>query len=165
MTPLRALPFLLFVLTGCDVPTPPPTLMLSEFMASNTVTLTDDLGGTPDWIELHNPGSEPVSLAGFYLSDDGGRPDRTALAEDAEVAPGGYALFFASGTVDDDPQTLPFRLSASGEELLLSYDAGDGAEPLDATEYGPQTSDVSLARDADGDWVEDDSPTPGGPND
>lgn len=150
-------------LCGCNVA---PTLSLNEFMASNTTTLTDASGGTPDWIELVNTGDEAIDLAGFFLSDDAGQLDRGPLPEGVEVAAGDYVLFFGDKNVTDDPQFLPFRLSAAGEQLILSYDFGDGPEVVDEISFGVQTSDVSMARspDGDGEWAEDTSPSPGEPN-
>ncbi|MFM7803149.1 MAG: hypothetical protein ACKPGK_01455, partial [Verrucomicrobiota bacterium] len=45
---------------------------ISEFLASNTRSHPDivDFGDYPDWIELENTTAAPVSLAGWYLSDD-----------------------------------------------------------------------------------------------
>ena len=34
--------------------------------------MADALPGQPDWFELYNPGSAPVDLAGYYLTDDKG---------------------------------------------------------------------------------------------
>ncbi len=151
------------LLAGCDVA---PTLVLNEFMASNTVTLTDSEGGTPDWIEVHNNGDSAISLAGFSLSDDSTLLDRGPLPLDVELEAGGYALFFCERDVVGDPQVLPFRLSAGGEEVLLSYDFGDGPEVVQSLTYGAQISDVSMARmpDGDGEWTEDTTPTPDAAN-
>ncbi len=164
LEPHRILPALvaLVALTGCEAAI--PTLQLNEFMASNTGSLTDDAGGTPDWVELHNPGDDPVDLEGFFLSDNALRLDREALPAGTVVEAGGFALFYLDGSVDEDPQTLSFKLSASGEELFLSYDAGEGAEEVDSILFGEQVPDVSMARQADGGWDEDPTPTPGDPN-
>jgi hypothetical protein len=37
---------------------------ISEIVAANDKTLKDNFGETSDWIELHNPGSEPANLLG-----------------------------------------------------------------------------------------------------
>ena len=39
-------------------------------MASNGDTIADEDGDFEDWIEIYNPGIEPVNLAGWGLSDD-----------------------------------------------------------------------------------------------
>ena len=45
-------------------------LVISEFMASNGQTLADGDGNSSDWIEIHNPTDHPVSLNGWYLTDE-----------------------------------------------------------------------------------------------
>ena len=161
---MRITPWLTtLLLMGCNVA---PTLSLNEFMASNVSTLTDANGGTPDWIELVNTGDEAVDLTGFFLSDDATQLGRGPLPEGVEVEAGGYVLFLCDSDVTDDPQFLPFRLSAGGEELILSYDFGDGPEIVEQTSFTGQTSDVSMARipDGDGEWAESTSPSPGEAN-
>ena len=44
-------------------------LVISEFSASNNSVLFDGLGNAGDWIELHNPSSADVALAGWKLRD------------------------------------------------------------------------------------------------
>ena len=44
-------------------------IRINEFMASNSETLEDQNGETPDWIELYNTSDRPVNLQGLCLSD------------------------------------------------------------------------------------------------
>ena len=46
-------------------------VVINEFMASNLETVADDNGEYDDWIELYNKSGNPVSLDGYYMSDDG----------------------------------------------------------------------------------------------
>lgn len=54
------------------------TVYIAEFMADNQTTrlpgpntpFIDEDGDYSDWIELHNAGPDPVTLNGWYLSDD-----------------------------------------------------------------------------------------------
>ena len=41
--------------------------LITEFMAANDSTLADEDGEFSDWIEIHNPDSTPISLAGYHL--------------------------------------------------------------------------------------------------
>ena len=54
---------------------------ISEFLASNAQSHPDivDFTDYPDWIELENTTDQPVSLGGWYLSDDPARPLRWAF--------------------------------------------------------------------------------------
>ena len=46
------------------------TVQLNEIVASNSSTLFDEDGDTPDWIEIHNPTETPIDLFDFSISDD-----------------------------------------------------------------------------------------------
>ena len=43
---------------------------LSELLAANRTTSSDEDGDTSDWLELVNDGAEPVDLGGWAISDD-----------------------------------------------------------------------------------------------
>ena len=45
------------------------TVRINEVVSSNSV-YTDEDGDTPDWLEIHNFGTEDVSINGWSLSDD-----------------------------------------------------------------------------------------------
>ena len=61
--------FLLPTPGASNNPSPAP-IVINEWMASNTGTLTNPFTGTfEDWFELYNFGSAPVNLSGFYLTD------------------------------------------------------------------------------------------------
>jgi hypothetical protein len=148
---------LLLALAGCDQP---GAVVLNEFLASNITGLTDAAGATPDWIELYNASAEDVPLDGWFLSDDAGNPRRHPL--DGLVVPGdGFLLLFASGQTAQGPEHLPFRLSAAGEQLVLTEED----VVVDSVDFGAQVADVSMARipDGSGDFVAG-TPTPGAPN-
>jgi hypothetical protein len=51
-------------------------IRINEILASNRDGLRDEDGDAEDWIELHNPGSHTVSLAGWALTGDPERPDQ-----------------------------------------------------------------------------------------
>ncbi len=68
--------------------------VISEFMASNGTTLQDGQGNWPDWIEIHNPTAETISLAEWGISDD--PDDDPWIFPDVELPPDGRQLVFAS---------------------------------------------------------------------
>jgi len=45
------------------------TVRINEVVSSNSVYFDED-GGTPDWIELHNFGTQSVNLENWSISDD-----------------------------------------------------------------------------------------------
>ncbi|RME94517.1 MAG: hypothetical protein D6766_05645, partial [Verrucomicrobia bacterium] len=125
-----------------------PQPVITEFMARNQSSLADGYGGQPDWIEIHNPTAEPVSLEGFYLTDDLTEPRRWRLPS-VVLEPGAYWVVFASGRDEQDPAGhwhTNFRLAGDGEQLALV--APDGRTvlsrfPAGGGSFPPQRDDVS----------------------
>lgn len=154
---MRSLLLLLPLLAACAAPGP---VVLNEFVASNVAGLTDDTGATPDWVELFNLTAADVSLDGWFVSDDVSNPQRHAL-DGLTVPADGFLLLYGSGDVTLGADHLSFRLSAQGEQLVLS----DSEDIVDSTSYGAQESDIAQARipDGTGEWTEA-APSPGAPN-
>jgi len=97
------------------------SLVISEFMADNETTLADEDGQFRDWVEIHNPTAEAISLDGWYLTDA-----TTALTQwrfpDVTLQPNGYRIVFASGKNRTDSLGelhTNFRLANDGEYLAL----------------------------------------------
>ncbi|MBE6579920.1 MAG: hypothetical protein E7651_08995 [Ruminococcaceae bacterium] len=98
------------------------TLWISEVVASNTESLPGSYGTTCDWVELYNPTDAPVSLEGWYLTDD---PDELNMGKlPAEtVQPGEYYVVFLSKDTENLRKgypVVPFGLSSAGDRLYLS---------------------------------------------
>lgn len=70
-------------------------IIINELSASNTSTIFDEDGDTPDWIELLNTSDESVLLSEYYLSD---KRDDAFLYQLPQVTlgPGQLILLFAS---------------------------------------------------------------------
>lgn len=101
-------------------------VVINEFMAENKSGLADEDGAFSDWIELYNPTSASVNLAGMFLTDDAGKPQKWALPA-ASLPAGGFRIIFASGK-DRGPAAgqwhSNFRLSNNGEYLALNNAVG-----------------------------------------
>ena len=119
--------------------------IISEFMADNDNTLADDDGDSSDWIEIHNPDSEPLNLDGFFLFDSTSRWRFPAV-----VMPGfSYLVVFASEknrTNPFAPLHTNFRLERSGEHLAL-LDPQTNVLSEFAPAFPAQFEDVSYGRD------------------
>lgn len=142
------------------------SLVLNELMAVNQSTITDESGAYADWIELYNPTSAAVSLAGFHLTDEADEPTQYALPSGQSIPVGGFTLFWADAQPEQGEDHAPFKLSGSGEYVGLFYVAGDeAAEWVDSVDFGVQAADVSHARVPDGSetWTSA-APTPGASN-
>ncbi len=126
------------VLSGQDV-------LISEFMASNSQTLTDEDGNSEDWIELLNRGNSPVDLGGWFLTDDAANLRKWMLPP-FSLGPGQRRLVFASNKDRRDPAKqlhTNFRLTASGEYLALVHPDGLTVEQAYSPSFPPQATDVS----------------------
>jgi hypothetical protein len=109
---------------------------ISEFMASNGLTLADEDGDYPDWIELYNGGEAAVNLNGWYLTDSASNLAKWRIPA-VSIAPKGFLVVFASGKdrgVAGAPLHTSFSLTAAGEYLALVRP--DGTTVVSA--FGPQ---------------------------
>jgi hypothetical protein len=135
-------------------------------MALNNSTIKDNYNSYEDWLEIYNPNTFPISLAGYKLTDDPLNPAKWVFTETVVVPAKGYLLVWASNrdTIDGSYVHTNFRLSAAGEFLGLSSPAKNY---IDSITFGAQTSDISYGRRPDGGmiWAYYQLPTPGTSND
>jgi hypothetical protein len=120
--------------------------VINEFVARSDTSWLEADGSSPDWIELHNPTSEAVSLGAFVLTDAPDDPSMAPLDGTLVLPPGGFLLFFADGRPELGPTHLPFSLSAAGEELALLHVDGGG----EVLSFGAVQTDFAWARSTDG---------------
>ena len=52
---------------------------LTEFMATGNTVIADEDGDYPDWIEVHNGGTNAVNLDGWFLTDNVDRAHQMAI--------------------------------------------------------------------------------------
>ena len=134
-----------------DMNAPPQGVMISEFMAANggnqTNSLHDELGNSPDWIELYNSGSTPVSLTGWSLTDDATKPAKWVFPA-TMLSARGYLVVFASGrnTNVNGQLHTSFKLSSSPGYLGLFDPASNIISAFSPT-YSQQYPDISYGRD------------------
>lgn len=119
-----------------------PGLVINEFMASNEKTIMDEAGEYDDWIELHNISDSEIKLAGFHLSDNSINMTKWTFP-DVSIASGGYLVVWADEDEEQGPLHASFKLSAGGEELILSDTAG---AVLDLVSFTVQEPDTSYGR-------------------
>ena len=131
-------------------------VFISEFMPKNKAMLRDADGDFSDWIELENGSDAPISLAGWQLSDSLSKPGWTL--PERILAPGERLLVFADGKDRREGELhTDFSLS-EGETLCLRDPAGTLA---DRAFCSVSTADLSLIRTADGSFSETQYPSPG----
>jgi len=133
-------------------------VVINELLAANDQGITDPEGQHEDWIELYNTTDQDVSLEGIFLSDDAANPDKWTFPA-VTIPAGGYLLLWADEDQNQQGLHTNFKLSKSGEEVLLSNTDGS---IIDEVIFGAQETDVSWGRCSDGGGVfAPMSPTPG----
>ncbi|CAH1001743.1 hypothetical protein LEM8419_02649 [Neolewinella maritima] len=128
-----------------------PQLVINEVLTDNAGTYADKLGRLTDWFELYNPGEQPVSPVGLYVTDDPADPTKWQLTGvdplTTLIEAGGYTTFHASAAPERGDLHVDFKLSRSGEYLGLYYRAPDGIIHLvDAVDVPPLQTDESYGR-------------------
>ncbi len=86
---------ILFLLLIFVVRLPAQTVVINEIVASNSASIKDEDGDSPDWVELYNTRSNPVNLKGFGLTDDKDAPLKWTFPE-VTLAPQAFLVVFAS---------------------------------------------------------------------
>lgn len=161
--------FLLAALVVCLAPLAVRAAVITEFMATNQNTVTDEDGTYSDWIEIYNPTGAAESLLGWSLTDNALNLRKWVFPA-VTLQPGEYRLVFASSWNRTNPLGelhTNFRLSAAGEYLGLIRFDGTVANDFSPA-YPPQTPDVPFysygLSPLDGSLLVFDAPTPGWQN-
>lgn len=125
-------------------------LVINELMPVNNSTVKDPTDDNfEDWAELYNTTDNILDLSGLFLTDDATKPQKWAF-------PAGTLLPAKSRLIvwlDEDSNSATsglhanFRLSGSGEELVLTRQDG---LVLNTVVYGPIPADQSYERCPDG---------------
>ncbi|MFT5685202.1 MAG: hypothetical protein ACI8RZ_006151 [Myxococcota bacterium] len=124
------------------------TVLLTEVATDSAGEWPDEDGEDSDWVELYNPGPEPVALSGWSLSDDAKSSGWRFPA--VTLAVGELRVVFASGKDRDDPGGslhTDFRLSADGGETLTLSDPGGAV--VDALVLPALSAGYSFGRSQD----------------
>ena len=99
-----------------------------------------------EFIELYNPGANPVALGGLWISDEPSEAGRrkTQIPALSFIAAGGHFVLSPEGEVNGDypggaplwPFSYDFRISAGGEMLRLSQN-DPATTGIDTVNFGP----------------------------
>ena len=135
---------------------PADAVTFSEIMISNKGSVPDNLGGYPDYIELHNGSSERADISGYGLSDSLLEGAKYVFPAGTVLEPDAYVVVWCSGEAEDGMHA-PFKLSA-GEEAVL-FDAS--GRPRDTAVLNSVDSGMVLRRQGEV-WTQA-KPCPGYP--
>lgn len=120
-----------------------PVVVINEFVAVNNNGITDSFGQRSDWIELHNPGSDPVNLLGWRLTDDPNDPTPWVFPN-RSIPGGGYLVVFANGRNTTGAELgTDFNLDGTNGEYLGLIRADGSVAHQFAPRFPAQLPDVS----------------------
>jgi regulation of enolase protein 1 (concanavalin A-like superfamily) len=128
----------------------PLPVAINEWMAGNTHTITNPIGGKyDDWFELYNYGSNAVDLAGCYLTHSLTNPVEFQIPPGYAIPAHGFLLVWADKETPTGSGDLHanFKLTKSGTSIGLYW---TNASLMDYVTFGQQTSDLSMGRYPDG---------------
>ncbi|MBP9068415.1 MAG: CotH kinase family protein [Bacteroidia bacterium] len=135
------------VINAAGVPTP-GQIVINEFLTLNTTDVQNEFNTNEDWIELYNNTSTPLSLNGFYLTDNFSNKVKFAFTPTTVVPANGFLTVWADEVTTPSTNIhASFKLSENGEQIMLSNGSGI---IIDSLTYGNQTANVSTGRCPDG---------------
>ncbi|MFT6844895.1 MAG: hypothetical protein ACJAUV_001083 [Flavobacteriales bacterium] len=138
-------------------------VIINELLASNLNTNIDQLNEADDWLELHNTTNTIIDIGGWQLSDDFLTPAKWTIPNGTTIPANGFLLIWADNDVLQGNNHANFKLSAGGEQIMLTNPINI---IIDSLSYGPQQTDISYGRSPDGGLQLGffTSPTPGATN-
>ncbi len=105
----------------------PPAVVVNEVLANSGASASDA-------IELYNASDVEVDISGWWLTDEGGEPEKYAIPAGTKIPAGGYVVIRQDN--DNDPANnadLPpeffgsqFALSSTGDNVWLFSATADG---------------------------------------
>ncbi|HHZ95203.1 MAG TPA: lamin tail domain-containing protein [Flavobacteriales bacterium] len=130
-----------------EVPT--PLLYINEVLHSNLDNLIDENFEADSWLELYNPNSFQVNLAGYTFSNDAGLSYvvPSDFPWETTIEAEGWLLFWMDGDLDQGGHHLGFEPSIMSSDVTLT---GPDGIVADSYIYQVGYSNVSWGRMTDG---------------
>lgn len=124
-------------------------VVINELMSSNQSYILDVSDDKyEDWVELYNNTNQEIDLGGLYFSDDFTKKDKWEFPKGTVIpAKGRLVMWLDEDSSEPTGLHANFKLSAGGEELILSRPDGT---ILDSLSFGAIPTDNSLERCPDG---------------
>lgn len=120
-----------------------PDLRITEVLAVNQKTISDEAGEYDDWFEIYNAGASTVNLEGMYVSDLINSPKMFKLPNFSMPA-GAYVLLWADNNTDQGPLHANFQLSSEGESIALFETVDHGNALIHGWKFGRMSPDISV---------------------
>ena len=135
-------------------------IRLNEIMSSNSGALVDYDGHTPDWVEVANVGSRPVNIQGYALARST-KSGNVFAFPDMILEAGQCVIVYADSRLETEAGGefhAPFRLSSTGDELMLFNNAEVAVDTVNIPALG---ANVSYVRVDTNTWEASEAATPG----
>ena len=135
-------------------------IRINELMSANGGVLVDAAGKTPDWVEVANIGSRPVNLKGYVLAKSA-KAGNVFVFPDSILQAGECVIVYCDSTLQaelGEELHAPFRLSSSGDVLMLFNDADVAVDTLNVPALGENQAYVRRDRNT---WEATSQTTPG----
>ncbi len=139
-------------------------LLINEVMSSNSHYARTKSGEFYDWVELYNSTDEDIDLEGFYFSDSGTEPMKWQFPAVTIKAHSYLVVYMSELNAWDGVNEIHtnFKLSSSGENLILSHSSGDVLQQIQIPAI---QQNVSYGRDSiTGEFLWYSVPSPGEEN-
>jgi hypothetical protein len=139
-------------------------VVINEVLANNS-TLAEPDGSTPDYVELYNPSTSAVDLAGMGLTDNMLNPRRWVFPAGSIIPGQGFFVVRLDSDAPASEDNTGFGLKSGGGSVFLFNRVEEGGSLLSSVTYGIQPADWSIGRIPDGstNWTLN-IPTFGSPN-
>jgi len=143
-----------------------PPLRITEVLAVNNFTLSDNAGDYDDWFEIYNGGTKAINLQGMYVADLLNSNKMFELPS-ITIAGGDYIVLWADNEIDEGPLHTNFRLTSEGESIALFETIDHGNVLIHGWKFGRMSADISMgyltSKSTAPDYLA--RPTPGEKND
>ncbi|MBP5323436.1 MAG: CotH kinase family protein [Bacteroidaceae bacterium] len=143
---------------GCPV-------VINEVSAANNIFISD-IFKRSDWIEFYNTSSQPIDIAGWYLTNDADEPYKYQFPDDSpstQLAPHSYTIVWCDKEKGSSALHAPFKLPSDSCTLILT---SSNRQHADTLTYIAHEGTESTGHYPDGGkecWLFT-RPTPGAPN-
>jgi len=120
-------------------------ILITEFMAKNDSSFTNETGNAYDWIELYNPETNDVNLDGWFLTDDVALLSKW-MFPNTNLPAKSYLIIFASDknkNSSGEELHTNFKLSSSGDFLALIKPDSNSVSFAYSPTFPQQIADVS----------------------
>lgn len=121
---------------------------INEILAINNSINVDENSEYEDWVEIYNSSANALPVGGMFLTDDVTKPTKWEIPANTSIPADGTILIWCDEDGSQGPLHANFKLSGSGEEVIL-FDT-DGITQLSQLQFGAQAADVSIGWREDG---------------